>query len=78
MASPDVAAISARYRADLRVIRFDNYLGTPAMSVPCGFTSEGVPNAFQLHGPPFAEKRLIATAHAYQQATVWHTRLPPV
>ena len=78
MASPDVAAISARYRTDLRVIRFANYLGTPAMSVPCGFTPDGLPNAFQLHGPPFAERRLIAVAHAYQQATDWHTRLPPV
>ena len=78
MSSTDVAAISARYRNDLRVIRFSNYLGTPAMSVPCGFTPDGLPNAFQLHGPPFSEQRLIAVGHAYQQASDWHTRLPPV
>lgn len=78
MSSSDVAAISARYRNDLRVIRFANYLGTPAMSVPCGFTPDGLPNSFQLHGPPFAEKRLIKVAHAYQLATDWHTRLPPI
>lgn len=78
MATPDVAAISARYRADLRVIRFANYLGTPALSVPCGFTRDGLPNGFQLHGPPFGEKRLIDAAHAYQQATDWHARLPPL
>ncbi|MBH62447.1 MAG: Asp-tRNA(Asn)/Glu-tRNA(Gln) amidotransferase GatCAB subunit A [Alphaproteobacteria bacterium] len=76
MSSSDVAAISARYRNDLRIIRFINYLGTPAMSVPCGFTPDGLPNSFQLHGPPFAEKRLIEVAHAYQLATNWHTRIP--
>ncbi len=78
MSSSDVAAISARYRSDLRVIRFVNYLGTPAISVPCGFTLDGLPNSFQLHGPPFAEKRLIEAAHAYQLATDWHTCLPPI
>ena len=78
MTTPDVAAISARYRADLRVIRFANYLGTPALSVPCGFTRDGLPNGFQLHGPPFGEKRLIDAAHAYQRATDWHARLPPL
>ena len=78
MSSTDVAAISARYKNDLRVIRFANYLGTPSMSVPCGFTPDGLPNAFQLHGPPFGEKRLIDVAHAYQQTTDWHTRLPPL
>ncbi len=78
MSSTDVAAISAHYKNDLRVIRFANYLGTPAMSVPCGFTPDGLPNSFQLHGPPFGEQRLIAAAHAYQQATDWHTHLPPL
>ena len=78
MSSSDVAAISARYRSDLRVIRFVNYLGTPAISVPCGFTLDGLPNSFQLHGPPFAEKRLVEAAHAYQLATDWHTCLPPI
>lgn len=78
MASSDVATISARYTADLRVIRFANYFGTPAMSVPCGFTPDGLPNGFQLHGPPFAEQRLIAVGHAYQQATDWHQRVPPI
>ncbi len=78
MSGSDVAAIAARYRADLRVIRFANYLGTPALSVPCGFTPDGLPNGFQLHGPPFGEKRLIDAARAYQRATDWHARLPPV
>ena len=47
------------------------------ISVPCGFTSEGLPVGVQLMGRHWDEARLLAAAHAYQQATDWHTRLPP-
>ncbi len=50
--------------------------GLPGMSVPCGFAEE-LPVGLQLIGPHFAEGRLLAVAHAYQQATDWHRRLPP-
>ena len=50
--------------------------GLPAMSVPCGFAGD-LPAGLQLIGPHFAEGRLLAVAHAYQQATDWHRRLPP-
>ena len=56
--------------------RFTNYLGTPSLSVPCGFSASGLPTAFQLHGPPFGEARLLAVAHAYQGATDHHTKAP--
>ena len=51
----------------------------PAISVPCGFTSaeRPLPVGMQLGGPPFAEERLLQVAHAYQQATEWHTRRAP-
>ncbi len=53
-----------------------NYLGVPALSVPCGFTANGLPMGFQLAGRPFSEARLFATGHAYQEATEWHARAP--
>ena len=55
-----------------------NYLGLPAISVPCGFDSRGLPVAFQLVGRPFAEARLLRAADAYQRVTDWHKRMPPV
>jgi aspartyl-tRNA(Asn)/glutamyl-tRNA(Gln) amidotransferase subunit A len=51
----------------------------PAISVPCGFTSgkRPLPVGMQLAARPFAEDRLLQVAHAYQQATNWHTKLAP-
>jgi aspartyl-tRNA(Asn)/glutamyl-tRNA(Gln) amidotransferase subunit A len=57
--------------------RLFNYLGVPAVSVPCGFDSGGLPVGFQLVGRPFAEALLLRAAHAYQQATGWHLLQPP-
>jgi aspartyl-tRNA(Asn)/glutamyl-tRNA(Gln) amidotransferase subunit A len=53
-----------------------NYLGLPALSVPCGFTANGLPAAFQLIGRPFDESSLLRIAHLYQQVTDWHSREP--
>ena len=52
-----------------------NLAGLPAMSIPCGLL-DGLPLGLQLIGPHFAESRLLSAAHAYQQATDWHRRLP--
>ena len=54
-----------------------NYLGVPALVIPCGFTGNGLPAAFQLMGPLFAEETLFRIGHAYQRETDWHTRVPP-
>ncbi len=56
---------------------FDIY-GIPAISVPCGFTAEGVPIGLMIAGPRFSEGRVLALARAYQQATDWHKRQPPI
>ena len=55
-----------------------NYLGLPAISLPCGFDPNGLPIGLQLAGRPFAEARLMAAGDAFQRDTDWHTRLPPV
>jgi Asp-tRNA(Asn)/Glu-tRNA(Gln) amidotransferase A subunit family amidase len=44
--------------------------------VPCGFTSNGLPTAFQLFGRPLQEAALLRAADRYQQATDWHGREP--
>ena len=54
---------------------FDVY-GLPTISVPCGFTSAGLPIGLQISGPRLGEPAVLALAQAYQQATAWHTRRP--
>jgi aspartyl-tRNA(Asn)/glutamyl-tRNA(Gln) amidotransferase subunit A len=54
-----------------------NHFGTPAMTVPCGFSKDGLPIGLQIVGPPYGEPRVLSVAYAYQQATDWHTRTPP-
>lgn len=53
-----------------------NYLGLPAISVPCGFDAGGLPVAFQFVARPFAEATLLRAADAYQRATEWHRHSP--
>ncbi len=55
-----------------------NAYGIPAISVPCGFTKDGMPVGLMLAGPRFSEGRLLALAAAYEKATEWHTRRPPL
>ena len=55
-----------------------NINGFPAISVPCGFSDENMPIGLQLAGKPFDELTVLRAAHAYEQATDWHTRRPPV
>ncbi len=56
---------------------FDVY-GLPAISVPCGFTKSGLPIGLQISGGHFDETRVLALAHAYERATNWHLRQPPI
>jgi aspartyl-tRNA(Asn)/glutamyl-tRNA(Gln) amidotransferase subunit A len=55
-----------------------NLNGFPAITVPCGFSKEGLPIGLQLGGRPFDEKTVLCAAHAYEQATVWHQRRPMI
>ncbi len=62
------------------LIRFTNpinFLGLPAISVPCGFSHEGLPIGLQLIGRWWDEATVLRAAHTYEQATSWHNRRPP-
>jgi aspartyl-tRNA(Asn)/glutamyl-tRNA(Gln) amidotransferase subunit A len=67
----------ALFSGSARYTRFANYLGTPALTLPCGFTSNGLPSGLQLIGRPYAEAQLLSAGHAFQQATGWHGYQPP-
>ena len=55
-----------------------NITGLPALALPCGFSSAGLPLSLQLAGRPFDEALVLRVGDAYEQATEWHARRPPV
>ena len=55
-----------------------NISGTPAISVPCGFSQAGMPMGLQLAGRAFEDATVLRAAHAYEQSTDWHRQRPPV
>jgi aspartyl-tRNA(Asn)/glutamyl-tRNA(Gln) amidotransferase subunit A len=77
----DIGAKEGALELILRVSQFTrpiSFLGLPAISVPCGFSAEGLPIGMQLVGRPFAEATLCRLGHAYEQATDWSRRKPPL
>ncbi len=60
----------------LSLTRPGNLSGLPAISVPCGFSPEGLPMGLQLIGRRSGEAALLRAAYAYEQATEWHRRFP--
>jgi aspartyl-tRNA(Asn)/glutamyl-tRNA(Gln) amidotransferase subunit A len=66
-ASSDISSVGA----------YDVY-GIPAISVPCGFTQDGLPVGLTIAGPHFSESKVFALAAAYEQATKWHRMKPPL
>ena len=67
----------AMYLSDVYTVSC-NLAGLPGLSIPCGFTSAGLPVGLQLLGRPFDEEKLLRTARMYEAATDWHTRRPKV
>jgi aspartyl-tRNA(Asn)/glutamyl-tRNA(Gln) amidotransferase subunit A len=55
-----------------------NLTGFPAISLPCGFTHDELPIGLQIAGPAWGEAHVLRAAHAFEQATPWHERRPPI
>jgi aspartyl-tRNA(Asn)/glutamyl-tRNA(Gln) amidotransferase subunit A len=53
-----------------------NLTGLPALSVPCGFTKDGLPIGLQIVSRAWNEAGVLRTGYAFQQATEWHTHTP--
>jgi aspartyl-tRNA(Asn)/glutamyl-tRNA(Gln) amidotransferase subunit A len=53
-----------------------NFSGLPAISLPCGFTDQGLPIGLQIVTRPWGEAALLRAAQAYERATDWHQRRP--
>jgi amidase len=82
--------VKQRYVAEIAGERMQTYIdwmkscyfvtatGLPAISVPCGFTSDGLPVGLQIVGPPRAERRVLEVGHAVEQATRFGRRRPPL
>jgi aspartyl-tRNA(Asn)/glutamyl-tRNA(Gln) amidotransferase subunit A len=64
------------YLADVFTVSA-NLSGLPAVSVPCGFSSDNLPIGLQLTGRAFDEATVLRAADAYQRGTDWHMRRPP-
>ena len=63
------------YLSDIYTVSV-NLAGLPALSMPCGFDSKGLPVGAQLIGAPLMEQKVLNAAHAFQQDTDYHTRRP--
>jgi aspartyl-tRNA(Asn)/glutamyl-tRNA(Gln) amidotransferase subunit A len=55
-----------------------NLAGLPAITVPCGFTSDGLPIGLQIAGRPFDEATVLRVAWVYEQSAPWRERRPPL
>ena len=53
-----------------------NLAGNCALSLPCGFSSDGLPTGLQIIGDSFAEETILKVGHAYEQTTEWHKQKP--
>ena len=65
------------YLVDLMTIPV-NLAGLPGISVPCGFSSDGLPIGLQIIGNVLREDQVLQVAYAYEQATQWHQQSPPL
>jgi aspartyl-tRNA(Asn)/glutamyl-tRNA(Gln) amidotransferase subunit A len=55
-----------------------NHFGIPALTLPCGFSKEGMPIGLQIAAAPYREAMALQVAYAYQQATEWHKQVPTI
>lgn len=73
------AAMDVYSERNLQYLRntvIGNVLNLCALSVPCGFTSEGLPIGLMIYGKPWQEEMVLRIGYAFEQATDWHRRVP--
>ena len=71
------ASWSRQVRNDIHTQPF-NFSGSPTLSVPCGFSADGLPLSVQFVGRRLSESVLCRMGHAYERATQWHVKHPDV
>ncbi len=71
--SPGLSIVAADFAIYTPIF---NFTGLPAIQVPCGFDSDGLPVGLQIAGKPFDEATICQVAFAYEQATTWHKQHP--
>jgi aspartyl-tRNA(Asn)/glutamyl-tRNA(Gln) amidotransferase subunit A len=76
LADPDT--LRSKEIVTLRNTRPFNLLGLPTISIPCGFTGDGLPIGLQITGPHGGDAAVLHLAHVYERATEWHIRHPVV
>jgi aspartyl-tRNA(Asn)/glutamyl-tRNA(Gln) amidotransferase subunit A len=80
IAAPHVEGLDAVEQA-ARLTRFTapfNLAGLPAISMPCGFTKDGLPIGLQIVARAWGDAKVLNSGYAFEQATDWHTRIPEV
>lgn len=72
----NIDAYSRHNLSYLRNTSIGNILGLCGLSVPCGFTSDGLPIGLMIYGKPRDEAMVLRIGHAFEQATSWHLQMP--
>lgn len=75
-ANSDMEVYSRKNLLYLRNTAIGNILDLCGLSVPCGFTKDGLPIGLMIYGRPFCEDMVLRIGHAYQQASEWHLQHP--
>jgi aspartyl-tRNA(Asn)/glutamyl-tRNA(Gln) amidotransferase subunit A len=73
------ASLEVYHERNLQYLRntsIGNILNLCGLSVPCGFTSQGLPIGLMIYGNPFHEDMILRIGYAFQQVTDWHRRTP--
>ncbi len=76
--APDAEGEFAYRYSNRSMVQPGNVCGTPALTLPTGFTKDKLPTALQLDGRAYSESRLLSIALAFQNATAWHREHPEV
>ena len=74
---PEITSKETAARLPYLLTRLFNLASAPATTIPCGFSVQGLPIGLQIGARPGGDEMILKVAHAYEQATPWHTRRPP-